>query len=403
MRIATILGRGIEGAGVTRFAIEFEYYVRTKTRHEIDVYALIDKRWPRENSQEHDRFINIKVKEEGLYELIRELNTYDAILYHSVPAKKGFSDECKLFFNTMVQSVRKPKRFSIQHDHKKQSLSRNIDIVEFNRSMDFIFTFDYNTAFAHLLREKIPNVQKKLIPYNLGIDFDSYKEFRKPFKLRKRRISYFGRFAGFKEPWRLYDLHPYIRKYKFITELRGIERSIYGYFKMIHGNEDRIHDCTISRDSVISSKYQKTRKPYVYGPYIRKEGLEEISYSLFGASFFNIVRKKEDVIKETSGRSTDFAQLEMIAVGLIPVYDYDWSVDTGTLDGRTYNEIPYFGLFLKKDFSNAQEIAEEMNRIANDKNLANRYIRTGDKIIRENFSTEIVFKEIVNNIKKRLK
>ena len=273
--------------------------------------------------------------------------------------------------------------------------------------MDFIFTFDYNTGFAHLLREKIPNVQKKLIPYNLGIDFDSYEKFRKSYGQRKRRISYFGRFAGFKEPWRLYDFHPYIRKYKFITELRGIERSIYGYFKMIHGNEDRIHDCTISRDSVIPSKYQKTRKPYVYGPYIRKEGLEEISYSLFGASFFNIVRKKETpdglVIKETGGRSTDFAQLEMIAVGLIPVYDYDWSVDTRTLDGKTYNEIPYFGLFLKKDLSNAGEIAVRMNEIANSRSLANKYIRTGDKIIRENFSTEIVFKEIVNNIRKRLK
>lgn len=403
MKIATILGRGIEGAGVTRFAVEFEYYVRTKTRHQIDVYALIDKRWPRENSQEHDKIIPIKIKDVDLVKFIEKLNTYDAIIYHSVPAKKGFSDLCKAYFNLIVEEVSKPKKFSIQHDHKRQSLSRNIDIVEFNRHMDFIFTFDHNTAFAHLLREKIPGVQKKLIPYNLGIDFDSYKEFRKPFKLRKRRISYFGRFAGFKEPWRLYDFHPYIRKYKFITELRGIERSIYGYFKMIHGHEKQIHDCTIGEKSIVASKDQKTRKPYVYGPYIRKEGLEGISYGLFGASFFNIVRKKDNIIKETHGRSTDFAQLEMIAVGLIPVFDYNWSVNTKTLDGRTYNEIPYFGLFLKRDLSNAKEIAEEMNKIANNKNLANKYIRTGDKIVRENFSTEIVFKEIINNIRKRLK
>ena len=82
MRIATILGRGIEGAGVTRFAIEFEYYVRTRTRNQIDVYAFIDKRWPRENSQEHDKIIPMTVKDMDLKKFIRKLNTYDAILYH---------------------------------------------------------------------------------------------------------------------------------------------------------------------------------------------------------------------------------------------------------------------------------------------------------------------------------
>ena len=50
MKIAIILGRGVEGCGVTRCSIEFE-----KATPDTKIFATIDKKWARRDTMNFDR------------------------------------------------------------------------------------------------------------------------------------------------------------------------------------------------------------------------------------------------------------------------------------------------------------------------------------------------------------
>ena len=50
MNIAILLGRGIEGCGVTRFATELQSYLLSQD-YQCKSFAATDKKWGRKNSQ----------------------------------------------------------------------------------------------------------------------------------------------------------------------------------------------------------------------------------------------------------------------------------------------------------------------------------------------------------------
>jgi hypothetical protein len=53
MKVAIILGRGIEGCGVTRYALEEQDWYK-KNKIECNIYASCDKKWGRKDAQEND-------------------------------------------------------------------------------------------------------------------------------------------------------------------------------------------------------------------------------------------------------------------------------------------------------------------------------------------------------------
>jgi hypothetical protein len=113
---------------------------------------------------------------------------------------------------------------------------------------------------------------------------------------------------------------------------------------------------------------QDRNLPYVYGPYDRLKTLKEIANNMFGVSFYNLK-------PEMLGNNMEFAQIEMIVIGLIPLFDYDYGSNL-KINGTPLKDIPYFGLFLKKDLSNAEEVAQKMVEIANSEELFNKYLET---------------------------
>lgn len=395
LNICVLLGRGVEGCGVTRFASEFEDYINKYTPHKVVIFSIQDKKWPRELSQN----INFKkIKTSQLDNLVKFLNEeFDVVIYNSIPAKKGFTEEYKSdFLEKVVRGVTVPKKFSIQNDHKIHSLGRNANLFEINAEMDGIFTFAKDTVFAKKLKENIPGVESKLMTFKNGMNFEVLEKFRKPINERLKKITYLGRFATFKQPWRLYDFNPYLKDRDFIVELEGIERSIGAInfmFKDLENNREyngiRMIDCTNPKKSCYVPKEKQTPGlPYVYGPYNRFEALESLSHSLFNCNFFNM--------KEASSDLLEYATMEGICISTIPVLDYEWAKKTGYLD------IEYFGLFLKEDLSNAEEIANKMEEIWNSVELREKYIKTGLIITKEKFDSKISFEELLQNIKSKL-
>ena len=85
-KIAIIMGRGIEGCGVTKFTIEqCKYY--TKHGYTYKVFASKDKSWTRKNAHITNFVHQLKfAKDDEVNAMIEEVNQYELAIINSLPS-----------------------------------------------------------------------------------------------------------------------------------------------------------------------------------------------------------------------------------------------------------------------------------------------------------------------------
>jgi hypothetical protein len=383
MKVAIILGRGIEGCGVTRYALEEQKWYKNNSI-ECTIYASCDKKWGRKDAQENDiiEFTNSEIKA-----LSQKLNTeYDIVYYQSLPSKKGHSEEYqKLFYDYLICEVYKPIKLSHQNDHKLQSLSRNYNIWEIMSHMDGSFTHSLSSPFAKKMKELNPHVP--IMKMGLGFDFESLRKYWKPIDEQKRRVSYFGRFAGFKDPKRIIEMQPLLSQVNILSELRGIERSI--------GSLDLFYDDLTDRDNSYKKNIYEVKnnetieqtfeKAYIYGPYNRLEGIQELSSSMFGADFYNLDAT-------AYGDNMEFAMCEIIASGSIALFDSHWAENCKHRNGNKFSDIKDFAIY--SDKNNFEATIDEMFELANNHELREKRRTSQFEIASSHCDNNIVYKEM---------
>lgn len=383
MKVAIILGRGIEGCGVTRYALEEQKWYRNNAMV-CDIYAGSDKKWGRKNAQDNDI---IEYGNNEIDALAKKLDTeYDIVYYQSLPAKKGHSEEYqKAFYEKLVCGVTRPTKLSHQNDHKLQSLSRNSMIWETMAEMDASYTHSLLSPFAKKMREM--NKNTPLIKMGLGFDFGSLKDYWKPTESQVKRISYFGRFAGFKDPQRIIDMQPLLQKYGIIGEMKGIERSIGSLDLFYTDLNDRknsyrknIHEVK-NGESIV----QTPEKVWIYGPYNRLEGIEDLSNSMFGADFYNLEA-------EAYGDNMEFAMCEIIATGVIPVFDKHWADNCTHLGGTRFSDIKDFAIY--SDKSDLEGTVKQMDELSKDHLLRDKRRQKCLEWARTHCDNDVVYRKM---------
>lgn len=383
MKVAILLGRGIEGCGVTRYALEEQKWYHNNGMI-CDIYASSDKKWPRRDSQSNSI---IEFSNDEIPSLSKRLNNeYDIVYYQSLPAKKGHSDEYKdLFFEHLVCNVTHPIKVSHQNDHKLQSLTRNHNIWETMSRMDGCFTHSLNSPFAQKMKEHNPSVP--ILKMGLGFDFDSLRQYWKPTQEQKRRVSYFGRFAGFKDPQRIITMQPFLKETKIYSEMRGIERSIGSLDLFYSDLNDRENSY---RENILEIKKDTDTTPnldkvFIYGPYNRLEGVEELSWSMFGADFYNLDAS-------SYGDNLEFAMCEIISTGAVALFDKHWADNCTHINGTPFKEIHDFAIYCDK--ANLEETIEQMNELANDHEKRDKRRAAAFDIAKQHCDNSIVYRDM---------
>jgi hypothetical protein len=383
MKVAIILGRGIEGCGVTRYALEEQKWYQNNGM-QCDIYAGADKKWGRKDAQENDI---IEFGNNEIEALSKKLNDeYSIVYYQSLPSKKGHSESYQqAFYDHLVCAVTKPIKLSHQNDHKAQSLIRNSMIWETMAQMDASFTHSLTSPFAKKMKEFNPDVP--VLKMGLGFDFDSLRQYWKPIETQKKRISYFGRFAGFKDPQRIVDMQPELERVGIIGEMRGIERSIGSLDLFYSDLSDRansyrsnIHE--VKKDENIT---QVPEKVWIYGPYNRLEGIEELSTSMFGADFYNLDA-------EAYGNNMEFAMCEIIACGTIPVFDKHWADNCTHLNGTLFAKMKDFAVY--SDRSNLADTADQLAALANDHEAREARRQRCFEIAKQHCDNDVVYRRM---------
>ena len=351
MKVALLLGRGIEGTGITRYTTEQYDWLKSNDYY-VRVYATDELDWGR--SKSHVMEVDQKSNSE-LPQLYTELDTFDVVFIHSIPSEKN-TRECKDKFWEMIRVVSAYKIF-VQHDNILKDIDKDVYMWKIVEECTEAYCHSLNNRFAVGCRgfRNIPVTQFN----GIGMNFKNLKKYRKPFSEKIRRASYFGRFAVCKKPLWLTHLHPYLSEAGIVTEMRGIEGSIGAYASILWLKDKIIRE----KDLVDTFDLTKT---HIYGPYKREEGLEELSKSLFGCNFYQLSDPT------MYGTHLEYASAEIIATGVVPVFSKHWGDNTIHSEwGVKFSDVECAVFVEENKF---EESAELMIAIANDEELYEKYV-----------------------------
>ena len=409
-----VLGRGIEGCGVTKIAIEFTNYVNSLGNgYEAKILANNDKKWGRENCHKHQAmqfsFANEldKVKE--------EVSKCNVVFAMSVPAKK-FDDASKDGFCAMLEYAHSISKHVVlaQWDHKIQSISRNMYADEkyfkLFENVDLMLNHSYTNDFAIKFIKKNGIHLKKLVCRGdginnlFGIDFEALKKpFWKPIEQKdSKTIKFIGRSAGWKGPWKFRDLHAsHFKSHGYISTIEGIELSIgvlpelYKEVKPNRIPRDDVKLVLFKPDTIDfnNGKYvfEKDMPAYILPPYNHDEAMERLSRCQFA---IELIMMDDNLSKDI----IENAMMEMVAVGCVPVFRKRWG-EMFTVNGKPLAKYGFDKtgtVFLDED--HPETTLALMDSLANDKEAYEKARNAAYSFYKETFDNEPIYSKVLNVI-----
>lgn len=400
MKIAIIVGRSWEGAGVTRYICEFCAFL-DKKQMEYKVFQIEDKKWGRAKSQELPSYANMTEKNIGGF--ADHLNGFDYVFINSVPSIKHSQWAINGFLD-MVKNIN-TKKIIFQNDHKIASIHRNANFIELCKYCDGIVSHSITSPFYKKLIEEFgSDVRSKFIQLQVGFDFSQLEKYRKSDHIKK--ITYLGRYATFKQPDRLFGFLPYAKQNNLLLEMKGVERSL-GALNIFYDDinnkvpKANIFEATtkaIEEGLVVDNAKRDFEHIYVFGPYNYEDGMETLSSSLIGADFYHLDA-------DAYGDNFEYAQCEIIGVGTVPMFDYHWAehchiYENGKKTDKRFIDLDTYGLFVKKDLSNVKQAIEKINDIYSNKALKKQYLDCSFEVTKNHCDSQFIFQNLIDDVMK---
>jgi hypothetical protein len=318
--ILILLGRGVEGCGVTKFTIEQVRWLQSQG-HYVSVVATKEKSWTRKLSHDTATWKVTKFSDPANIEtLVKIANIQDFVIINSLPSQ-GHPEKCIAGFISLLNQITVPVVL-IQHDHSSLSIKRNAAIDESIAKAALLFGHSKTNDFATLVQEKSGggglasffdgDDSKEIVGFQPGMDFDAVRaKYWKPIDspCDVNHHKWIGRTTSWKGYVQMFKLHnEFLRKAGCITSFEGIERSpAYLGFRTLSEFNGHI------TDPIETIKMEKDQPVYVFGPYKNDEMLERMSQVAFG---YQLSILPERFIE----RSIEYTHCEVACTGVVPVF-----------------------------------------------------------------------------------
>ena len=401
MKISIIMGRGIEGCGVTKFTIEQTKWF-AKNGHEFTVYSSKDKSWTRKNSHDVSNVVQLKfAKPEETNKMIQGCNESDIVIINSLPSI-GHPEQCIIQFKRAIDEINTPI-ILIQHDHSSLSIKRNAAINECIRKASIIFGHSSGNDFARLVESStggggltdflVSNESKKIMNFQPGMDFDSVRaKYWLPIEETDPIMNkWIGRTTSWKGYVQMFKFHnEFLRPNGYITTFEGIEKSpaYLGFRELSEFN------ALIDKD--ISSISLSINEPaYVFGPYINDEMLQRMARCGFG---YQLSTLNERFIE----RSIEYTHCEVVCTGVVPVFrkSYGERCTHRKFGDKLINCSNNGTVWL--DDNDMQPAYELLTKLANDHVMRDEYRNMAFEFYRQHQDSENTFSEMMTLIEKNL-
>jgi hypothetical protein len=401
MKVAIIMGRGIEGCGVTKFTVEQTKWL-AKNNHEFTVFSSKDKSWTRKNAHDVSNVVQLKfAKPEETNKMIAGCNAADIVIINSLPSI-GHSDECINQFKRALQEITKPVVL-IQHDHSSHSIRRNAAIDESIEKAAVLFGHSSRNDFAKHVSSVTEggglagffdtDNSKTILNFQPGMDFDSVRaKYWKPIDQQDTIMNkWIGRTTSWKGYVQMFKLHnEFLRPSGYITTFEGIEKSpaYLGFRELSEFNG------MIDKD-INSVALEKDQPAYVFGPFINHEMLERMSKVGFG---YQLSVLDERFIQ----RSIEYTHCEVVCTGVVPVFRkaYGERCTHRKFGDKLINCKDTGTIWL--DDNDMQPAFDLLNKLASDNVMRNEYREMAFEFYKQHQDSQYTFAEMMKQIETNL-
>lgn len=400
MKVAIIMGRGIEGCGVTKFTVEQAKWL-AKNGYQYTIYASKDKSWTRKNA--HDlNVVHLKLaKPEETQVMIDGCNEADVVIINSLPSV-GHPEGCIEQFKRFLNEVKTPIVL-VQHDHSSLSIKRNAAINESVDKARILFGHSSSNDFSRFVESRTggggladffgADESKKILNFQPGLDFDSVRsKYWKPIEETHADMNkWIGRTTSWKGYVQMFKFHnQFLRPNNFITTFEGIEKSpAYLAFRELsefHGHiADDINKIPLAYD----------QPAYVFGPFINDQMLERMSTCGFG---YQLSILDERFIQ----RSIEYTHCELAAVGVVPVFrkSYGERCTHRKFGDKLINCKNTGTIWL--DDNDMQPAFELLNKLSKDPVMRDEYREQAFEFYKLHQDAQYTFDEMMTQIKDNL-
>ena len=390
--IAIVLGRGIEGCGVTKYTVELESWL-LKKGHDVTVYSTKDKKWSRNDVHELKNLVHVRFDRDEFDQVYEGCKKSDLMIIISLPSV-GHSEKCRDNFlkllNLSMQKV------SIQLDHYMASLKRNLCLYESVKNVDLVFALSTTGAFSEYVKTNVDTegslstfwgdeeVKKTIHGTQAAVDFDSYKKYKKPISEQdERHHKWIGRTARWKGYGLMIDFHnEHLSGLDHMTTIEGIDRSpVYMEVKDKYSFKEEIK--TKIEDCDLSNRYGELAS--LFGIYNNSELLERMSLCGYG---YQLSILEPHMI----GSHLEFTHLELVAVGAIPVFRKEYGdACIHRYYKKPLTEIESGTIWLSEN--NMEECLETIKNLSKDENMRKEYRDKAQKCYQW-YDSKYVFEDV---------
>lgn len=392
MKIAIVMGRGIEGCGVTQCVIQMQNVTGA------DVFSTLDKKWPRRKGMDFSATEFMMGKEWEKYANI--INQYDLCVIYSVPSTSHPQD-CQDNFVKFLKAIKIRKAF-INVDHKAASISRNANLKEVCESVDVMMTHSLENPFCKAMEKHC--VKTPLVKMGLGFDYDSHRaKYWKDVKDQRSNVTrWIGRTTGWKGPDLMIDFHEHsLMNSGFITILEGLEASI-SYTSILYRDKDltdrrkvmnffrpeKEHGETTKFDDSLHGSEIAGVGAYLYPPYTNHDGMERLSTSAFGSDLYHLDA-------HMYGNNIENCHAEIVACGTIPIFHKHFCDNViHKVQGKPISKCVNTGT-LALDYQSFAEVSETMVKLKNDAGMRSEWREMAFEFWKQHSDAKDVITEII--------
>lgn len=390
MKIAMIFGKGLDGCGVQRGAVEIATWAQ-RNNVQFHVYSMKGRSFAR--AKGHSMPIEpVEFKHTEIPSLVEKLNSnYDTVIINSYPSSKHDPAAIIAFYENLVKKIDKPVLVGMMHEIKKANIDAIPMILPILNYCDIVYNFSEKTFFSSEFSSYFPSktLGERTKRFKMWIDLTELKKnYRDVYNLsdKDRKLMYVGRWTSMKDPRRVLDLYPTMKERdpSFKLALHGIERSIGAKYDIIdHPNS--VYDLNFN-----GYDWDVDGVP-TFGPYNYAQGMELISKSLFACSFYRLPKEPHNY-----GDRMEYTQIEIIGCGTIPVFDKHYGEHNFDSNGNRYIDNDHLAVWSSRE--DLGETADKLIEIANNPSEQKLYRDSSFSFVDREFNADNVLPEMFNYI-----
>jgi hypothetical protein len=403
--VVTLLGRGVEGCGVTKFTIELQKYLKKKGINN-PVIALKDKTWSRKDSHELDCLQFKFAKDDQFKHAMDIINKADVVIVNSLPSaqvKKTVKAHDAKAVDNFLECISecKPPIIMIQHDHNKLSLRRNAGTEILVDRAAAIFAHSTTGHFAEQVAsfsggeglETLFSPGRKIETFQPACNFDAlFERYWCPVMAQDDKLCrWIGRTTFWKGFVPMFDLHNnYLRDAGFATVLEGIEKSpAYLDFK----TKSVFVDMLANKDpDTVDMKDYRGKDAVVFSVYNNDAMLKRMAKTAFGFQLSLLDSKFID-------KSIEYTHCEIPAVGALPVFRKEFGdACTHRVTGNRLTEDDSGTIWLPTNKSDMGQAFEIIKRLSEDPHERHAWRLKAFEYYKAHQDSQFVFDDLMRKI-----